>query len=51
MACSCAGYEVTNWFGLFERPAFVDTFSEGKFVNRSSNLALDGLFVQAGLSF
>lgn len=46
-----AGYEVTNWFGLFERPTFTDSFAEGKFVRQSSNLALDGLFVQLGLTF
>jgi Legionella pneumophila major outer membrane protein precursor len=46
-----AGYEVTNYFGLFERPTFVDDFAEGKYVKRSSNLALDGFFVQVGLSF
>jgi hypothetical protein len=46
-----AGYEVTNWFGLFERPAFVDDFAEGKFLRQSTNLGLDGVFVQAGLSF
>ena len=46
-----AGYEVTNWFNLFERPTFVDDFAEGKFVKRTSGLALDGFFVQVGLSF
>jgi hypothetical protein len=46
-----AGYEVTNWFGLFERPVFVDDFAEGKFVRQPANLALDGFFVQLGLSF
>jgi hypothetical protein len=46
-----AGYEVTNWFGLFERPAFVDDFAEGKFVRQPANLALDGFFFQLGLSF
>lgn len=46
-----AGYEVTNWFGLFERPVFTDSFSEGKVLRYSTNLALDGLFVQFGLEF
>jgi len=46
-----AGYEVTQFFSLFERPAFVDSFAEGKFVRQPSNLALDGLFVQMGLTF
>jgi hypothetical protein len=46
-----AGYEVTNYFGLFERQYYVDDFAEGKTLNRSSNLALDGLFLQFGLAF
>ncbi|HKB01683.1 MAG TPA: Lpg1974 family pore-forming outer membrane protein [Gemmataceae bacterium] len=46
-----AGYEVTNWFGLFERPTFVDDVAEGKFVRRSGNLSLDGFFLQFGLAF
>ena len=46
-----AGYEVTNWFGPFERPTFVDDLAEGKFVRRSGNLALDGFFFQVGLAF
>ena len=46
-----AGYEVTNFFNLFERPTFVDSFAEGKFVRQSAGLALDGFFVQLGLSF
>jgi hypothetical protein len=45
------GYEVTNFFNLFERPTFVDSFAEGKFVRQSSGLALEGFFVQLGLSF
>jgi Legionella pneumophila major outer membrane protein precursor len=46
-----AGYEVTNFIGLFERPAFVDDFAQGKIVRQSNNLALDGFFIQLGLSF
>ena len=46
-----AGYEVTQFYNLFERPTFVDGFAEGKFVRQVSNLALDGLFVQLGLTF
>jgi Legionella pneumophila major outer membrane protein precursor len=46
-----AGYEVTNFFNLFERPTFVDSFAEGKFIQQSAGLALDGFFVQIGLSF
>jgi hypothetical protein len=29
----------------------VDDFAEGKFVRQPANLALDGFFVQLGLSF
>ena len=46
-----AGYEVTNFIGLFERPTFVDDFAQGKIVRPSNNLALDGFFLQLGLSF
>jgi len=46
-----AGYEVTNWLGPFERPTFVDDFAEGKFVRRSGNLGLDGIFLQLWLTF
>jgi hypothetical protein len=46
-----AGYEVTNFFNLFERPSFADSFAEGKFVRQSAGLALDGFFFQFGLSF
>ncbi|HVK14205.1 MAG TPA: Lpg1974 family pore-forming outer membrane protein, partial [Gemmataceae bacterium] len=46
-----AGYEVTNYFGLVERPYYVNDFAEGKVLNRSSNLALDGMFLQFGLAF
>ncbi|HEX3150172.1 MAG TPA: Lpg1974 family pore-forming outer membrane protein [Gemmataceae bacterium] len=45
------GYEVTNFIGLFERPTFVDDFAQGKIVRQSNNLALDGFFIQLGLSF
>jgi hypothetical protein len=46
-----AGYEITHWQGIFDRPRFVDDVSQGKFVARSSNLTLEGLFVQVGLSY
>jgi len=46
-----AGYEVSNWFGVFERPAFTDDFAEGKFLRQSSSLGIDGVFVQLGLEF
>ena len=46
-----AGYEVTHFMGLFERPTFVDAFAEGKYVRTANSLALDGFFFQMGLSF
>jgi hypothetical protein len=46
-----AGYEITHWNGIFERPRFVDDVSQGKFITRPSNLTLEGLFLQVGLSF
>lgn len=46
-----AGYEITHWQGIYERPRFVDDVSQGKVIPRSSNLTLEGLFVQVGLNF
>jgi hypothetical protein len=46
-----AGYEVTHWQGIFERPRFVDDVSPGKVVTRPANLTLEGLFIQVGLNF
>ncbi|MBM3983190.1 MAG: hypothetical protein FJ304_23555 [Planctomycetes bacterium] len=46
-----AGYEVTHWQGIFERPRFVDDVSPGKVVTRPANLTLEGLFIQVGLSY
>lgn len=46
-----AGYEITHWQGIFERPRFVDDVSQGKVITRPANLTLEGLFIQVGLSF
>ena len=46
-----AGYEVTNYFNLIDSPRFVDDFSEGKFVHRTSDLSIGGLFLQLGLAY
>jgi hypothetical protein len=46
-----AGYEVTHWQGVFERPRFVDDVSQGKVITRPANLTLEGLVLQLGLSF
>ena len=45
------GYEVTHWFGVIDQPRFTDDVSRGKFVSRSANLSLEGLFIQVGLTF
>ena len=45
------GYEVTQWQGVFERPRFVDDVGQGKLITRPGNLTLEGLFLQATLSF
>lgn len=46
-----AGYEVTHWQGIFERPRFTDDVSQGKFITRSSNLSLEGLFMQVSVIY
>ncbi|WP_020473489.1 Lpg1974 family pore-forming outer membrane protein [Zavarzinella formosa] len=46
-----AGYEVTQYFDVVDRPVFLDDFAEGKLTRRVTNLALDGLFLQAGFSY
>ncbi|MCS6864232.1 MAG: Lpg1974 family pore-forming outer membrane protein [Gemmataceae bacterium] len=46
-----AGFEVTHWQGMFERPRVVDDVAPGKVQTRPSNLTLEGLFIQAGLNF
>jgi hypothetical protein len=45
------GYEITHWFGLIDQPRFTDDASRGKFVSRSADLSLEGLFIQVGLAF
>jgi hypothetical protein len=46
-----AGYEAVNWFSLIERPALIDSFSEGKLVPLQSDLSLDGFFLQMAFTF
>lgn len=46
-----AGYEITHFQGLFERPRFVDDVSPGKVINRAANLSLEGLFLQASVIY
>lgn len=46
-----AGYEVVNWFGLIQRPTFLDSFSEGKLLPTQNDLSLDGFFLQMSFTF
>jgi hypothetical protein len=46
-----AGYEITNYFDLIDQPRFTDDVTPGKFVPRTANLSLEGLFVQFGMTF
>jgi hypothetical protein len=46
-----AGYEVTQYFQAVDRPVFLDDFAEGKLTRRVTDLALDGLFLQAGFNY
>jgi hypothetical protein len=46
-----AGYEITEWNDIFERPRFTDDVTPGKIVTRPSNLTLEGLFIQVRYSF
>jgi hypothetical protein len=46
-----AGYEITNYFGVIDQPRFIDDVGLGKITTRSSDLSLEGLFVQLGLTF
>lgn len=45
------GYEVTNYFGLIQRPQFVDDFAEGKFATRTGDFSLDGLAFRLGWDY
>ena len=45
------GYEITNYWGVVNQPRFVDDVSVGKLTTRSSNISLEGLFIQAGMAF
>jgi hypothetical protein len=46
-----AGYQITYWEGIFQRPRFTDDVSPGRLVTPSSNLTLEGLFIQVRLNF
>ena len=46
-----AGYEVTHWFDLTDRPRFTSDVTQGSLIPRTGNLSLDGLFLQLGLTF
>jgi hypothetical protein len=46
-----AGYEVANWFGLVDRPQFVNDVAEGKLGRRRGDLSLEGVFFQLGVAY
>lgn len=46
-----AGYEVQQWQGIFERAQFSDDVAQGSFNARSTNLSIQGLFLQSVLNF
>lgn len=46
-----AGYEVTHWQGIFDRPRFTDDVGQGKVITRPANLSLEGLFIQASVIY
>ncbi|MBN9119999.1 MAG: hypothetical protein J0I06_12690 [Planctomycetes bacterium] len=45
------GYEITHYQGIFERPRFTDDVGQGKVNTRPANLTLEGLFLQAAVSY
>jgi hypothetical protein len=45
------GYEMTNWFDLIDSPDFTDDVGAGHAGRRTSDLSLEGLAVQVGMSF
>jgi len=51
MIRASVGYEVTNWFGLVQSPSLGDDFAEGKVQYRQGDLALEGFFLQLGLTY
>lgn len=44
-------FEMSNWFGMVDSPDFADDVHQGKLTHRTSDPNLEGLAVQAGLSF
>jgi hypothetical protein len=46
-----AAYEMANWFGMVDSPDFADDVAQGKLIRRTSDLNIEGLRVQLGISF
>lgn len=42
-----AGYQFINWFGLVNVPSFVNDAHQGKFVQQTSDLSLEGVVLRA----
>lgn len=45
------GYEMTNWFNLIDQIRFTNDLAEGKLTTRSSDLSMEGLFVQFAVQY
>jgi hypothetical protein len=45
------GYELQNWFNVIDSPTFIDDFAEGKLGRRKSDLGIEGVSFQVGLTF
>jgi len=46
-----AGYQVVNWFGLIQRVTLIDDFSEGRAIEQTEDLSLEGVFFRLGFQF
>jgi hypothetical protein len=45
------GYELANWFDLYDSPFFIDDFAEGKIGRRRGDVSLEGVFFRLGMAF
>ncbi len=45
------GYEMTNWFNLIDQIRFTNDLAEGKLTTRSTDLSMEGLFVQFAVQY
>jgi hypothetical protein len=45
------GFEMTNWFGLVNRPQFIDSSSEGSFTSTQSDLSVEAIYFRFAKTF